>query len=224
MGFCPVADYKVTGRGVNGRGVYSFCMCPGGQVVNASSGGRTPGGERDEQSRQRRKKCQFRADRGGEPFRLSGRGAACGDRFSERTGAAGRSFPAREGFRYSSSETLRRTAGVRRIGVCCRITVVETASPISGRYFRRRSSVADPRHGAFGGRIPGFDRPDVIFSGVESRTSSPVRIERDEHYESPVRGLFPCGEGAGYAGGITSAAVDGIKIAEEIMRRFRSWT
>ena len=76
----------------------------------------------------------------------------------------------------------------------------------------------------FGGRIPGFDRPDVIFSGVESRTSSPVRIERDEHYESPVRGLFPCGEGAGYAGGITSAAVDGIKIAEEIMRRFRSWT
>ena len=72
----------------------------------------------------------------------------------------------------------------------------------------------------FGHIIEGFDRPDAVFAGVESRTSSPLRILRDEHMESPIRGIFPCGEGAGYAGGITSAAMDGLKTAEEIIRRF----
>jgi uncharacterized FAD-dependent dehydrogenase len=77
--------------------------------------------------------------------------------------------------------------------------------------------------GHFDHTIRGFGRADAILAGVESRTSSPVRIERDEHFESPLKGLFPCGEGAGYAGGITSAAVDGIKIAEEIIRRYRPY-
>jgi uncharacterized FAD-dependent dehydrogenase len=77
--------------------------------------------------------------------------------------------------------------------------------------------------GHFDHTIRGFGRADAILAGVESRTSSPVRLERDEHFESPLKGLFPCGEGAGYAGGITSAAVDGIKIAEEIIRRYRPY-
>ena len=68
----------------------------------------------------------------------------------------------------------------------------------------------------FGQMIPGFDRPDALLAGVESRTSSPVRIWRDEGLESAVRGLYPCGEGAGYAGGITSAAMDGVRVAEAI--------
>ncbi len=68
----------------------------------------------------------------------------------------------------------------------------------------------------FGRQIPGFDRPDAILSGVESRTSSPVRILRDEELQSRIQGIYPCGEGAGYAGGITSAAMDGIKVAEAI--------
>lgn len=72
----------------------------------------------------------------------------------------------------------------------------------------------------FGRVIPGFHREDALLAGVESRTSSPVRILRDKQLESSVLGLFPCGEGAGYAGGITSAAMDGIKVAEEIARRF----
>ena len=72
----------------------------------------------------------------------------------------------------------------------------------------------------FGTMIRGFDRPDAILAGIESRTSSPVRIPRDQGMESPVKGIFPCGEGAGYAGGITSAAMDGIKTAEEIIRRY----
>ena len=69
--------------------------------------------------------------------------------------------------------------------------------------------------------IKGFDRPDAILAGIESRTSSPVRMPRDENLESAVKGIFPCGEGAGYAGGITSAAMDGIRTAEEIIRRYR---
>ncbi|MDE7197478.1 MAG: FAD-dependent oxidoreductase, partial [Lachnospiraceae bacterium] len=67
-----------------------------------------------------------------------------------------------------------------------------------------------------GQKVPGFNDADAFLSGVESRTSSPVRILRDETGQSAVRGLFPCGEGAGYAGGITSAAMDGILIAEKV--------
>mgnify|MGYP000207694882 FL=1 len=71
----------------------------------------------------------------------------------------------------------------------------------------------------FGRKIKGFDRGDTLFSAVESRTSSPVRILRDdESLEASVRGLFPSGEGAGFAGGITSAAMDGIKTAEAVVK------
>ena len=68
----------------------------------------------------------------------------------------------------------------------------------------------------FGRQIAGFDSSDACLSGVESRTSSPVRIHRDEQFQSEIRGLYPCGEGAGYAGGIVSAAMDGIRVAEAI--------
>lgn len=73
----------------------------------------------------------------------------------------------------------------------------------------------------FNKKIRGFSHPFSILSGVESRTSSPVRIVRDNHsLESVIGGLYPCGEGAGYAGGITSAAADGIKIAEKIRQKY----
>lgn len=72
----------------------------------------------------------------------------------------------------------------------------------------------------FEGRIAGFSRSDAILAGVESRTSSPVRIERNEVFESSLAGLYPCGEGAGYAGGIMSAAMDGLKVAEAVCSRF----
>jgi len=69
---------------------------------------------------------------------------------------------------------------------------------------------------AFGRRIKGFDSPDAVLTGVETRTSSPVRILRGPDLQSSFRGLYPCGEGAGYAGGIMSAAIDGIRAAESI--------
>jgi uncharacterized protein len=68
----------------------------------------------------------------------------------------------------------------------------------------------------FGQIIQGFDHPKALLSAIETRTSSPVRILRDEAFESNIKGLYPCGEGAGYAGGIMSAAIDGMKIAEAI--------
>ena len=72
----------------------------------------------------------------------------------------------------------------------------------------------------FGQLICGFDRPDAILAGIESRTSSPVRIPRNAFGESTISGIYPCGEGAGYAGGITSAAMDGISIAEKIVSKY----
>jgi uncharacterized FAD-dependent dehydrogenase len=69
----------------------------------------------------------------------------------------------------------------------------------------------------FGQKIKGFDRPDAVLTGAETRTSSPLRIDRDNDLQSPnMRGLYPGGEGAGYAGGILSAAVDGIKLGEAV--------
>ncbi|MBR1451720.1 MAG: FAD-dependent oxidoreductase, partial [Lachnospiraceae bacterium] len=73
----------------------------------------------------------------------------------------------------------------------------------------------------FGYTRKGFDT-DAVMLGVETRTSSPVRIERDENFESNIKGLYPCGEGAGYAGGIVSAASDGLKCAEKIITRYKS--
>ena len=72
----------------------------------------------------------------------------------------------------------------------------------------------------FGQILKGFSGADTILAGVESRTSSPVRIPRNELFESGTKGLYPCGEGAGYAGGITSAAMDGLRVAEAVIRRF----
>jgi uncharacterized FAD-dependent dehydrogenase len=74
---------------------------------------------------------------------------------------------------------------------------------------------------AFDHKIKGFADEEAVLSGVESRTSSPVRIQRDERFEASIKGIYPCGEGAGYAGGITSAAIDGIKVFEAIAERFR---
>ena len=68
----------------------------------------------------------------------------------------------------------------------------------------------------FANNIKGFADNHVLVEGIESRTSSPVRIVRDESLQASIEGIYPCGEGAGYAGGITSAAMDGIKVAEEV--------
>jgi len=72
----------------------------------------------------------------------------------------------------------------------------------------------------FGRKIKGFAMPDSILTGVETRSSSPVRISRDDNHRANIAGLYPMGEGAGYAGGIMSSAVDGLKTAEKVMARY----
>lgn len=215
------APYKVTRQTGGGRGVYSFCMCPGGYVVNASS----------------------------EPGRLAVNGMSNHARegvnansalivtvtpedFPEMTAMGGIAFQ-------RHLEELAYRAGDGRIPVQLygdfrekqRSRQFGDVEPA----FCGKTAFADlnqvlpealccsMKEGieAFGGMIKGFNRYDAILAGVESRTSSPLRIGRGETMESSVKGLYPCGEGAGYAGGITSAAMDGIKTAEAIARRFK---
>ncbi|MCD8052615.1 MAG: FAD-dependent monooxygenase [Lachnospiraceae bacterium] len=220
----PVADYKLTARTAAGRGVYSFCMCPGGQVVNAST----------------------------EPERIAVNGMSVSARDGRNANAAlvvtvtpadfgsedvlaGMTFQRRlEHLAWESGQgqipvqllgDFRENVSSRILGdvepdICGSYRLGNLRAALPGAI---GDSIAETLP-AFGRKIAGFDRKDAVFSGVESRTSSPVRILRDEHFESELSGLFPCGEGAGYAGGITSAAVDGIKVAEEIIRRYQRWT
>ena len=76
---------------------------------------------------------------------------------------------------------------------------------------------------AFENYIQGFSREDALLSGIESRTSSPVKIHRNSDFTSNIEGIYPCGEGAGYAGGITSAAMDGLKVAEAVIKKYRNF-
>ena len=72
-----------------------------------------------------------------------------------------------------------------------------------------------------GGKLRGYDCPDALLTGVETRSSSPVRLVRDGHCEANIRGIYPCGEGAGYAGGILSAAADGMRCAEKLLEVYK---
>ncbi len=215
------ADYKLTFKTGDGRGVYSFCMCPGGYVVNASS----------------------------EPGRLAVNGMSYHGRAGENANSAlivtvtPEDFPDRTplgGMHFQRKlEEAAFELGGGKIPVELYGDFKENRPP-SGEFGQVQPQLkgayqfADLRKlwpeelsraliegvEAFEGMIAGFSRPDAILAGIESRTSSPVRIPRDEGFESSVRGIYPCGEGAGYAGGITSAAMDGLKTAEEIIRRY----
>ena len=75
----------------------------------------------------------------------------------------------------------------------------------------------------FDTKIKNYNKKDAIIAGVETRTSSPVQITRDENFEASIKGIYPCGEGAGYAGGITSAAIDGLKVSEKIAQKYKPY-
>lgn len=219
------ASYKLTHRCSDGRGVYSFCMCPGGFVVNASS----------EEGRLAVNGMSYHA-RDGEDANSALIVTVTPEDFGEEGGEAGPL--AGIAFQRRLEERAFQTGGgkipVQLYGDFKEGRVLAGFGQVRPQ-FKGETAFADLRKilpapvvagllegiGRFGQIIRGFDRPDAILAGVESRTSSPVRILRDEHLESQIKGLFPCGEGAGYAGGITSAAMDGLKVAEEIARRYR---
>ena len=208
------APYKVTANLANGRGVYSFCMCPGGYVVNASS----------EEKRLAVNGMSY-SDRGSNnansaiivsvtPEDFGGTDALAGLRFQrsleEKTYALGAGNIPQQLFGDYCCNTKSTAYGTFSTETKGAHAFTNLRGLLSEDM---EQSFIDGMH-AFAKHIPEFDRPDAILSGIESRTSSPVRIRRDESFQSNICGIYPCGEGAGYAGGITSAAMDGMKVAE----------
>lgn len=192
------ADYKLSYHCENGRGVYTFCMCPGGEVIMAASG-------------------------------------------QGQTVTNGMSYSARDG-KFANSGLLVdvRTSDFSSEDVLAGVEFQETYERRAfeqGNPPRTRwedfGSCQDPVAASLpafaveamkeamphlGKKLHGFDDPRALLTAVESRSSSPVRILRGKDMESEIKGLYPAGEGAGYAGGIMSAAVDGIKAAEAVIR------
>ena len=217
----PVAPYKVTANFPNQRGVYSFCMCPGGYVVNASS---------EEGRLAVNGMSYYRRDSANAnsaiivsvtPQDFPGEGPLSGVAFQraleEKAYKLGKGKIPQQLFgdfkeKHVSSDYGNFASCVK--GATAFVPLHELLTPDMNDSF-----VAGMEQ--FGKRLRGFDRSDAILSGVESRTSSPLRIVRNEAYESNWKGIYPCGEGAGYAGGITSAAMDGIKVAEAIAARYK---
>lgn len=246
-GTLGAAPYKVAARAANGRGVYSFCMCPGGYVVNASSeegytavNGMSYSGRNGRNAnsavivsvtpedfgsdhplagiafQRMLEKRAYELGGGKIPAQRYGDFKACVERRGAENGKAA------EEARQTAPE-IRETAGE-----ACG-TDAQVEPQCKGAFVWADVSRILPEEcneafvegmSAFGRQIKGFDRRDAVLLGVESRTSSPVRIRRDETLQSQVRGLYPCGEGAGYAGGITSAAMDGLRVAEKIAAEY----
>ncbi len=214
------ADYKLVHHASNGRSVYSFCMCPGGTVVAATSEpNRVVTNGMSQYSRNERNAnagivvgitpevdypghplagVEFQRQLESQAFVLGGSnysapGQLIGDFLANRASTA------------FGEVTPSYTPGVH-------LTNLDTALP---EFAISAIREAIP---AFAKQVQGFDLADGVLTGVETRTSSPIRIKRDDVSLQSIntRGLFPCGEGAGYAGGILSAAVDGIKVAEAV--------
>ncbi|WP_029504341.1 NAD(P)/FAD-dependent oxidoreductase [Lachnoclostridium phytofermentans] len=220
------ADYKVTHQCKNGRGVYSFCMCPGGYVVNASS----------EEGRLVVNGMSYH-DRAGENANSAIIVTVGPEDFKKIPGAVDTPLAGMEFQRYYEElayQTGRGKVPVQRFGDLLRNQESDKIGHIKPN-IRGNYSLANLREclpdymiesilegvQAFDKSIPGFADEDAIMSGVEMRTSSPLRIMRDETLESNRKGIYPCGEGAGYAGGIVSAAVDGIKVYEALAAKYR---
>jgi uncharacterized FAD-dependent dehydrogenase len=213
------AAYSLAHKASNGRSVYSFCMCPGGRVVAATSEeGRVVTNGMSQYSR-----AEFNANSGLvvdiSPERDFPGGPLAGVELQRRleslafvSGGSNYQAPGQKVGDFLASKPSREFGVVTpsyKPGV--KLTDLAECLP---------AFVLDAIREAlpvFGRQVPGYDHPDVVMTGVETRTSSPVRIRRGADFQSiNTRGLYPAGEGAGYAGGILSAAVDGIKVAEAL--------
>ena len=219
----PAADYQLTAQTKDGRGVFSFCMCPGGQVVNASSeeGHLAVNGMSYSSRDGRNANSALVVSVTPDDFGYEPGGEVLAGVYWQR--ALERSF-----FACAGGAVPVQLWGDFEKGVASR-ELGEVMPDIRGRWqlSELRSLLPEALGRAlceampqFERRMKGFYRPDAVLAGIESRTSSPVRVERDAFGESSLKGLYPCGEGAGYAGGITSAAADGIRIARFIIRRY----
>ena len=215
----PAADYKLACHLPSGRSAFTFCVCPGGQVVAAAS---EPGClVTNGMSLRARDGSNINGGFlvGVNPGDFGGEGPLAGVRFQaqwEQTAferGGGFCAPAQLVGDFLAG---RRSTGPRSVRPTYRPGVVwDTMDGLLPDYVLDTLKDALP---IFDRKLHGFAHPDAVLTGVETRSSSPVRILRDGACQSPaLPGLYPCGEGAGYAGGITSAAVDGIKVAEAIL-------
>lgn len=215
------APYKVTWQSSAGRGVYSFCMCPGGYVVDASS-----------EAGRLAVNGMSNHDRGGRNANSALIVTVTPEDFPGDSPLAGVEFQRKlekRAYECGRGKIPLQLYGDFKEG---RISGAfgNVEPEIKGRYgFGNLREVLPDTLSLpliegieqFDRRIRGFAGYDSILAGVESRTSSPLRIHRNEGLQSEVGGLYPCGEGAGYAGGITSAAMDGIRVAEVIAGEYR---
>ena len=214
----PAADYKLACHLPNGRSAFTFCVCPGGQVVAAASEeGRLVTNGMSHRARDGRNiNGGFLV--GVNPADFGSGHPLAGGSFQRhweeaafQLGGGGYLAPAQTGKDFLARQASKALGSVEptyRPGVAP--TDLDRCLP---------DYVTETLRGAlpvFDRKLPGFAAPDSLLTGVETRSSSPVRILRGEDFQSAVRGLYPCGEGAGYAGGITSAAVDGIRVAEAV--------
>jgi uncharacterized FAD-dependent dehydrogenase len=213
------AAYSLAHQASNGRSVYSFCMCPGGRVVAAASEpGRVVTNGMSQYSR-----AEFNANSGlvvdinperdypGGPLA----GVAFQRKWEELAYTAGGSNYSAPGQKLGDFLAGRPSTSFGSITPSYQPGVTPTdLSQCLPDFAIAAMREALP---VFGRQMPGYDHPDVVLTGVETRTSSPVRITRGANLQSlNTRGLYPAGEGAGYAGGILSAAVDGIRVAEAL--------
>ena len=214
------SPYKVTSNFPNGRGVYSFCMCPGGYVVNSSSmeGYTVVNGMSYSKRDSTNANSAIIVSVGPKDYKADD--PLAGMRYQmeleKKVYELGKGMVPQQLFGdYCKNQT---SLGYGEFETCLKGTAC--FSNLRGIFNEEiEESFIEAMH-HFNKIIDGFDREDAILSGVEARTSSPVRIQRNENFESAVKGLYPCGEGAGYAGGIMSAAMDGLKVAEAIIQKY----
>ena len=203
----PPAEYKLSHRCENGRGVYTFCMCPGGEVIMSSSqdGGVVTNGMSNHKRDSGTANSGLLVDVRVSDF--DGDDALAGVDFQEKyerlaykNGGGRYAFPKTcwSKFRDGDKDAKAVIDSLPNFAV----ESIREAMPYLGR------------------KLKGFDDDNAVMKAVETRSSSPVRFFRDDNLQGSIKGLYPAGEGAGYAGGITSAACDGIKVAEKIIEEF----
>lgn len=213
----PPASYKLTYQTKQNRGVYSFCMCPGGYVVNASSeegllavNGMSNHARDTENANSALVVTISPEDFGNNPLD----GIKFQRELERNAYIEGNSLiPVQLYKDYKNNE---KSTSINSINVITKGSYsLGNLNNIFPSYINESLKEAIEY---FNTKIEGYSNPDTILLGVESRTSSPVRIPRDENGLSKIKGLYPCGEGCGYAGGITTAAIDGLKTAENLIK------
>jgi len=219
-GKLPAADYSLNVHLPDGKSAYTFCMCPGGEVIAAASeeGGVVTNGMSYSRRDGENANSAVLVTLGVEDFPYDG---ALGGMYWQRD-IEKAAYDYGGGNYNAPCQLLGDFMAGRPSVKAASVTPSYRPGVIWGELRdvlpQRIWSVLEDAIPELGKKLRGFDNPEAVLTAPESRSSSPVRINRDEFCRSAVTGLYPCGEGAGYAGGISSAAVDGMRCAEAVLR------